>query len=248
MWAFSVCSASGPGRRSGRGVRPRHRRERPLVEATAGQGVRLPHLAAVVAAAERETGRRARAWEAVTRMGPPGGDNSREWNELGHTRALLHAADGDWQAALDDYMTCGAGQNAYDFVNPAVVPWRSGAALALVRLGRREEARELAEEELRHARTWGTARTVGRALRAYAAAVGGRLALSALTEGAELLRPSSAPVELVELLVDLGRAHLGRATAARAATRCARRTPSPCGWRHPFRKPERRPPPAASSP
>ncbi|MCP9985804.1 LuxR family transcriptional regulator [Streptomyces sudanensis] len=181
----------------------------PLVEATAGQGVRLPHLAAVVAAAERETGRRARAWEAVTRMGPPGGDNSREWNELGHTRALLHAADGDWQAALDDYMTCGAGQNAYDFVNPAVVPWRSGAALALVRLGRREEARELAEEELRHARTWGTARTVGRALRAYAAAVGGRLALSSLTEGAELLRPSSAPVELVELLVDLGRAHLG---------------------------------------
>ncbi|MFG2909754.1 LuxR C-terminal-related transcriptional regulator [Kitasatospora sp. NPDC048286] len=180
----------------------------PLVEATAGQGVRLPHLAAMVATARRETGRRAEAWEAVALVGPSGSDSSWEWNELGYTRALLHAADGDWQAALDDYLACGAGQSAHDFVSPVATPWRSGAALALVRLGRREEARELAEEELRHARTWGTPRTVGRALRAYAAAVGGKLALGSLTEGAELLRTSPAPVELAETLVDLGRAHL----------------------------------------
>ncbi|MET8539626.1 LuxR family transcriptional regulator [Kitasatospora sp. NPDC004799] len=180
----------------------------PLVAATAGHGVRLPHLAAMVATARRETGRRAGAWEAVALAGPSGGDSSWEWNELSYTRALLHAADGDWQAALDDYLVCGAGQSARDFVSPVATPWRSGAALALVRLGRREEARELAEEELRHARTWGTARTVGRALRAYAAAVGGRTALESLTEGAELLRPGNAPVELVEVLVDLGRAHL----------------------------------------
>ncbi|MFF2746396.1 LuxR C-terminal-related transcriptional regulator [Kitasatospora sp. NPDC058048] len=180
-----------------------------LVAATAGQGVRLPHLAAMVATALCETGRRAGAWEAAALAGPSGSDRSWEWNELSYTRALLHAADGDWQAALDDYLRCGAGQSARDFVSPVATPWRSGAALALVRLGRREEARELAEEELRHARTWGTARTVGRALRAYAATVGGRLALCSLTEGAELLRPASAPVELVEILVDLGRAQLG---------------------------------------
>ncbi|MFI2611807.1 LuxR C-terminal-related transcriptional regulator [Kitasatospora sp. NPDC018619] len=180
----------------------------PLVEGTAGQGVRLPHLAAMVATARCESGRRAAAWEAVALVGPSGGDDSWEWNELGYTRALLHAADGNWQAALDEYLACGAGQGAHDFVSPVATPWRSGAALALVRLGRREEARGLAEEELRHARTWGTARTVGRALRAYAAAVGGRLALGALVEGAELLRPGTAPVELAEVLVDLGRAHL----------------------------------------
>ncbi|MFF2616078.1 LuxR C-terminal-related transcriptional regulator [Kitasatospora sp. NPDC058046] len=180
----------------------------PLVEATAGQGVRLPHLAAMVATARRETGRRSAAWEAVALVGPSGSDSSWEWNELSYTRALLHAADGDWQAALDDYLVCGAGQLAHDFVSPVATPWRSGAALALVRLGRRDEARELAEEELRHARTWGTPRTVGRALRAHAAAVGGRLALCSLTEGAELLRPAAAPVELAEVLIDLGRAHI----------------------------------------
>ncbi|MFJ6379446.1 LuxR C-terminal-related transcriptional regulator [Kitasatospora sp. NPDC092039] len=187
----------------------------PLVEATAGRGVRLPHLAAMVATARCETGRRAGAWEALDLAGPCGSDSSWEWNELSHARALLHAADGDWQAALDDHLRCGAGQSARDFVSPVATPWRSGAALALTRLGRREEARELAEEELRHARTWGTARAVGRALRAFAATVGGRPALGALTEGAELLRPACAPVELVEVLVDLGRAQIGAGNGRR---------------------------------
>ncbi|GGU49411.1 LuxR C-terminal-related transcriptional regulator [Streptomyces lavendofoliae] len=180
----------------------------PLVAASAGQGVRLPHLAAMVATAHLEAGRRDEAWEVLAGPGPSGTDSSWEWNELRHARALLHAADGDWQAALDDHLACGAGQSARDFVAPFATPWRSGAAFALVRLGRRREAREFAEEELRHARTWGTARTVGRALRAYAAAVGGRLAVDSLTEAAELLRRGPAPVELVETLVDLGRARI----------------------------------------
>ncbi|WP_185923756.1 helix-turn-helix transcriptional regulator, partial [Streptomyces sp. WAC05374] len=180
----------------------------PLVEASAGQGVRLPHLVAMVATAQAEAGRRTEAWEVLAAPGPSGADSSWEWNELSYARALLHAADGDWQSALDEHLACGAGQDARDFVSPVATPWRSGAALALVRLGRPAEARELAEEELRHARTWGTARTVGRALRAHAAAVGGRLALESLTEAVELLRPSPAPVELAEVLVDLGQAHI----------------------------------------
>ncbi|MGW3560627.1 AAA family ATPase [Streptomyces sp. NPDC000963] len=178
------------------------------VELSAEQGVRLPHLAAMVALARSEIGARAEAWEAVTVAGPSGADTSWEWNELGYARARLHEADGDWRAALEGHLACGAGQNARDFVSPVATPWRSGAALALARLGRREEARELAEEELRHARTWGTGRTIGRALRAHAAALGGRLALESLTEAAELLGSAPAPVELVETLVDLGRARL----------------------------------------
>ncbi|WP_052411811.1 helix-turn-helix transcriptional regulator [Streptomyces sp. NRRL S-118] len=180
----------------------------PLVEASAGHGVRLPHLVAMVATARSEAGQRTAAWEVLAAPGPSGADSSWEWNELSYARALLHAADGDWQAALDEHLACGDGQDARDFVSPVATPWRSGAALALVRLGRPAEARELAEEELRHARTWGTARTIGRALRAHAAAVGGRLALESLTEAVELLRPSPAPVELTEALVDLGRAHI----------------------------------------
>ncbi|WP_380282900.1 LuxR C-terminal-related transcriptional regulator [Kitasatospora purpeofusca] len=181
----------------------------PLVEAAGERGVRLPHLAAMVATARHERGEPTGAWKAVALAGPCGADSSWEWNELRYTRGLLHAAHGDWQAALDEYLACGAGQSAHDFVSPVATPWRSAAAFALVRLGRRQEARELADEELRHARTWGTARTVGRALRAYAATVGGRSALDALTEGAELLAAGSAPVELAEILVDLGRARIG---------------------------------------
>ncbi|MGA4863558.1 LuxR C-terminal-related transcriptional regulator [Streptomyces lavendulocolor] len=180
----------------------------PLVEASAGQGVRLPHLVAMVATAHAEAGRRSAAWEVLAGPGPSGADSSWEWNELRYARALLHAADGNWAAAYEDHLACGAGQAARDFVSPVATPWRSGAALALVRLGRRREARELAEEELRHARTWGTPRTVGRALRAHAAAVGGRSALDSLTEAAESLRSGPAPVELAETLVDLGRAHI----------------------------------------
>ncbi|MFC9190186.1 LuxR C-terminal-related transcriptional regulator [Streptomyces cyaneofuscatus] len=178
------------------------------VELSAGQGVRLPHLAAMVALARSEIGARAEAWEAVTVTEPSGADTSWEWNELGYARARLHEADGDWRAALEGHLACGAGQSARDFVSPVATPWRSGAAFALARLGRREEARELAEEELRHARLWGTGRTIGRALRAQAAALGGRLALESLTEAAELLGSAPAPVELVETLVDLGRARL----------------------------------------
>ncbi|MFG3506999.1 AAA family ATPase [Streptomyces sp. NPDC047821] len=193
----------------------------PLVEASAGQGVRLPHLVAMVATAHSEAGRRTEAWEVLAAPGPSGADSSWEWNELSYARALLHAADGDWQSALDEHLACGAGQDARDFVSPVATPWRSGAALALVRLGRPAEARELAEEELRHARTWGTARTIGRALRAHAAAVGGRLALESLTEAVESLRPSPAPVELTEALVDLGRAHIeaGNGRKGRACLR-----------------------------
>jgi DNA-binding CsgD family transcriptional regulator len=179
-----------------------------LVEASTGQGVRMPHLVAMVAIARHEAGRSAEARRLLAAPGLSGPDSSWEWNELSHARALLHAADGNWQAALDDHLACGEGQSARDFVSPVATPWRSGAAFALVRLGRREQARELAEEELRHARTWGTPRTVGRALRARAAAVGGRRALESLAEAAELLRSSPAPVELVETLIDLGRARI----------------------------------------
>ncbi|MFJ8589252.1 AAA family ATPase [Streptomyces sp. NPDC093595] len=179
-----------------------------LVEASAGQGVRMPHLVAMVATARLETGRSAEARRLLAAPALSGPDSSWEWNELSHARALLHAADGNWQAALDDHLACGEGQSARDFVSPVATPWRSGAAFALVRLGRREQARELAEEELRHARSWGTPRTVGRALRARAAAVGGRRALESLAEATELLRSSPAPVELAETLIDLGRARI----------------------------------------
>ncbi|MFJ5548133.1 LuxR C-terminal-related transcriptional regulator [Streptomyces sp. NPDC093225] len=181
----------------------------PLVADCTARGVRLPHLVAMVALAHHELGASARARAMVTAAGAAYADSSWEWNELRYARARLHADSGDWQAALDDYLACGAGQDARDFVSPVATPWRSGAALALAALGRTARARELAAEELRHARDWGTARTVARALYGCAAAAGGRPALDLLAEAAGLLADAPAPVERVETLIALGRARIG---------------------------------------
>ncbi len=181
----------------------------PLLEACTSQGIRIPHLVSMVALARYELGHRDHAWRLVTALDEEGADSSWEWNELRYARAFLHTAEGNWQAALDDYLSCGRGQSARDFVSPVATPWRSGAALVLVRLGQPVRALDLAEEELRHARTWGTPRTVGRALRAHAAAVGGRLGLESLVEAVAVLRHAPAPVEHIEALLDLGRARIG---------------------------------------
>ncbi|WP_404961828.1 LuxR C-terminal-related transcriptional regulator [Streptomyces sp. 147326] len=179
-----------------------------LAHTCTGRGIRAPHLVSMVALARYELGLRDQAWQLLSTPDETTADSSWEWNELRYARALLHGYEGRWQAALDDHLACGTGQSARDFVSPVATPWRSGAALALARLGRAGEARELAEEELGHARRWGTPRTVGRALRAHAAAVGGRQGLESLTEAAALLEGAPAPVERVEALIDLGRARI----------------------------------------
>ncbi|MFE3648552.1 LuxR C-terminal-related transcriptional regulator [Streptomyces sp. NPDC059152] len=181
----------------------------PLLDACAGQGIRMPHLASMVALAHCELGHRAHARRLLAGLDEESADSSWEWNELHYARAFLHMAEGNWQAALDDYLSCGRGQSARDFVSPVATPWRSGAALALVGLGQPARALELAEEELRYSRTWGTPRTVSRALRAHAAVVGGRRGLESLSEAAAVLRTAPAPVELVETLLDLGHARIG---------------------------------------
>ncbi|MFD8993416.1 helix-turn-helix transcriptional regulator [Streptomyces abikoensis] len=183
----------------------------PLLDARTGQGLRMPHLVSMVALAHHELGHRAQARRLVATLdeASASADSSWEWNELRHARARMRMAEGNLQAALDDYLSCGRGQSARDFVSPVATPWRSGAALALVGLGQPVRALDLAEEELRHARTWGTPRTVGRALRAHGAAVGGRRGLDSLREAVAVLRQAPAPVDLIETLLDLGQARIG---------------------------------------
>lgn len=86
---------------------------------------------------------------------------------------------------------------------PAAGHWRSLAAEALDRLGRREEARALAEEELELARRWGAPRALGRALRTV-----GTLArdqgIDHLREAVDVLAGSPARLELAHALAALG--------------------------------------------
>ena len=80
-------------------------------------------------------------------------------------RGKLRLQDRSPEKALDDFLAIGRIAESVEIHNPAFRPWRSHAAAALHELGREEEARELASEELELARRWGAPRTVGVSLR-----------------------------------------------------------------------------------
>ncbi len=72
-----------------------------------------------------------------------------------YARGRLRLARGQPRAALDDLLECGRRQDAMDERNPAILDWRSQAAVALARLGRRDDGLALAEHELELARGYG---------------------------------------------------------------------------------------------
>ena len=94
---------------------------------------------------------------------------------------------------------------------------RSGAALALLRLGDRERARELAEDELADARAFRAPRALGVALRAAGLATGGAGWDPAPRRVGGALRRSPAVLERARSLVEWGAAlrRAGRRVAAR---------------------------------
>ena len=117
------------------------------------------------------------------------------------SRGKLRTARDEAEAGLEDLLECGRRETELGEVNPALVPWRSSAALALLRLGRGEEARELAREELTLSREFGAARAIGISLRC----MGLVDADEALLEDAvRVLEDSPARLELARALADLG--------------------------------------------
>ncbi|WP_394617796.1 LuxR C-terminal-related transcriptional regulator [Lentzea sp. JNUCC 0626] len=93
--------------------------------------------------------------------------------EVCFARGRLLLAQGRSAAALDEFLDCGRRLTAWGVVNPAVLPWRSSAALAAADLGDLVLARICAEKDLVAARRWGAARGIGLALHAAALARGG---------------------------------------------------------------------------
>ncbi len=129
-------------------------------------------------------------------------------NVVRHARGCLRAAAGDHQAAVDDLLAAGQLAERWGIRNPAMMAWRSGAALSLAARGDRGD-RELAglcAAETGLARRWGAPRAVGVALRAAGVVEGGSGGIELLAEAVEVLRPASAPLELARALTDLGAA------------------------------------------
>ncbi|WP_236793554.1 hypothetical protein [Amycolatopsis sp. GM8] len=116
-------------------------------------------------------------------------------------RGLLRAELGDLRGALADQLETGRLAERHGVVNPAMMPWRSRAAIAAARLGETAEAQRLAAEEVDLARQWGTRRVVGCALAAL-----GRVNRDAelLAEAADLLAQSSDRLAFAEANFHLG--------------------------------------------
>ncbi|HZV72555.1 MAG TPA: AAA family ATPase [Conexibacter sp.] len=134
-------------------------------------------------------------------------------------RGRLRLAQDRPERALEDLVECGRRQLAVPAPNPGVLAWRSEAALAARRLGRDEQARSLADEELELARAFGSARALGVALRAAGLVTDGPEGLALLGQAVAALERSPAQLELARVLVDLGAAqHAGGQRAAARET------------------------------
>jgi DNA-binding CsgD family transcriptional regulator len=194
-----------------------------------------PHLAAelVLALIERDELEQAAAILDEANLTGPAGELPTLYasNLLLYARGRLHAAAGNAGHAVEDLVDCGRRQWLWEEQNPALIPWRSEAALALRALGRSDQAASLADEEVRLARRFGAPRAIGMALRARAALADGKAAVALGREAVDVLARSPARLEHARALADLGeRVHrTGRTSAGRAVLREALELANMCG-------------------
>lgn len=137
-------------------------------------------------------------------------------------RARLDVARGETSAGLAGLREVGKlAVTRLGLHNPAVLPWRSDAAVAARMVGEHDEAGRLADEELELARRLGVRRSVGVALRARGLVEGGSSGIERLREAVEVLELSPSRLELCRALVGLGAAlrRDGRRAEARAPLR-----------------------------
>ena len=136
-------------------------------------------------------------------------------------RGRLRLAQGRAAEALADFQTCGAlfGADVWGMEtrDTGYMHARSGAALALLRLGHSERAGQLAEAELADVRVFGGPRALGVALRTAGLARGGRDGLALLGDSVAALEGSPALLERAHSLAELGAAL--RRSGERAAAR-----------------------------
>ncbi|MFJ5990205.1 LuxR C-terminal-related transcriptional regulator [Lentzea sp. NPDC092896] len=173
-----------------------------LLDGVRPRGVAVAWLALALT----ETGEFDRAHAVLETEGP---DSA----ELCFARGRLLLAQGQSALALDEFLDCGRRLAEWGVVNPAVLPWRSSAALAAADLGDLVLARICADKDLVAARRWGAPRGIGLALHACALARGGDDVL--LEEALTWLEPAAGEAlrarhDLVQLLLARGEVERAR--------------------------------------
>jgi DNA-binding CsgD family transcriptional regulator len=135
-------------------------------------------------------------------------------------RGRLRLAQGRAADALADFQACqalfSAGAWGMPIRDTGHVHARSGAALALLQLGRNQDACHLADAELADVRVFGVPRALGIALRTAGLARGGQ-------EGLALLRESVAALDSSPALLERAAAREPLTRALELAARCGAR-------------------------
>jgi DNA-binding CsgD family transcriptional regulator len=131
--------------------------------------------------------------------------------------------------ALASFRACGDLMTQWQMDRPIIVPWRSDAARALIKIGEQRKARDLAKTQM-SILDQGHVRTHGISLRVYALACELRERLHMLHQAVDLLQNSGDNLELAYALTDLSLTHyaLGESGQARLTVRRARRLAEEC--------------------
>ena len=150
---------------------------------------------------------------------------------LRDSSARLRILRGDPAGGGEQLLEAGQEFDDVGSVNPAFIAWRSQAALALLQLGREDEARQLAAEEVEHARNWGAPRSLAGALRAAGLVEAGERGLALLEEAVGVVENSPAKLEHAKSRTELGAAlrRANRRAEAREHLRQAVELATICG-------------------
>ena len=150
---------------------------------------------------------------------------------LRDSSARLRILRGDPAGGAEQLLEAGRGFDDVGSVNPAFIAWRSPAALALLQLGREDEARELAAEEVEHARNWGAPRALAGALRVAGLLEGSERGVALLEEAVGVVESSPAKLEHAKSRTELGAAlrRANRRAEAREHLRQAVELATICG-------------------
>jgi DNA-binding CsgD family transcriptional regulator len=170
----------------------------------AGPDVADPRMVAVLATALLERGESEEAGRLIERAGPDDADPAGAAVLL-VARARLALDAGDHDTASADALAAGEHQRALLADSPAVLPWRTEAALALAARDRPEASR-LAVAQLDLARATRIPRALGVALRTLGLVEGGQHGLELLGQAVAALADSRALLARAHTLVAYGEA------------------------------------------
>ncbi|MBE8521746.1 AAA family ATPase [Amycolatopsis sp. H6(2020)] len=191
-----------------------------------GIGVGAP--LATLLAALTEMGRFDEAAELLNQPVPDALGETRFGLHYLHARGHYYLATGRLPTALNDFLACGEQMARWDLDQPSLVPWRSSAAEVHLKLGDREKARQLAEEQAAKLGPDCGDRTRGITLRTLALVADPARRPKLMQEAVDVLEKSGAKLELARTLAELSRAG-GDTATARTAARDARVLAKECG-------------------